>query len=524
MKVAILYPPVGRKDKFPVMTQSRIFSFTHSHEIRIYPLVMASAATMLDRDGFSVAWFDGLAAGDTPGAWWRKLESFRPDLAVVETKTSLVRAHWTFVNELKERLPDTKTALVGDHVSYFPAESLAGCRADYAVAGGDYDLSILGIAKSLRDDAKGASEAGVGRALLATGASFAGGGARQDLPGGVWSMKDGTPTASGAYAHAPSLDSLPWIDRDLTDWKMYGEAYLKRPVAYILSGRGCGGVKRPGACTFCIWQYAFWGRKPRLRDPRDVAREVAHLVDRYGVREVFDDNEAGGIWDLEWLRGFADELTRIGAAGKVQVSSNCRADSVTPDRCELMKRAGYRMLKIGLESGNDDTLKRIRKDETVDEIIRGVKLAKDHGFNVMVTVMVGFPWEGKRELERTYEVAKELLFYSARTGDCLEANVAVPYPGTPLHLYVRENGWFEGDPADYDRYGMPAPLLKCPVDSRAWGRRLWRLHWHPEFVARSLFTVRSASDLGLALRGVRSLAGHLRDYGRDAESDQTSKP
>jgi len=488
MKVAVLYPPVRLEGALPVMTQSRIFSYTHSREIRIYPLVMASAATVLDRDGFTTGWFDGNAAGESPESWWRRLEDFRPDLAVVETKTSLVRAHWAFIEELKTRLPEIRTVLVGDHASYFPAESIAACRADYVATGGDYDLSILGIARFLRGDDSG-------------------------LPGGVWYRKDGQPASAGPYVHAASLDSLPWIDRDITGWDMYGEAYLKRPVAYILSGRGCGGVKQPGSCTFCIWQYAFWGRKPRLRDPRDVAREVTHLAERYGVREVFDDNEAGGMWDIEWLRAFTEEIERLGTAGKVRISSNCRADSVTPDRCELMKRAGYRMLKIGLESGNDATLKRIRKDETVDEITRGVKLAKDHGFNVMVTVMVGFPWEGETELERTYEVAKELLYYSARAGDCLEANVAVPYPGTPLYRDVLENGWFEGDPADYDLYGLPSPLLKCPADSRAWARRLWRLHAHPSFMARSLFTVRSVSDLGLALRGVRSLAGHLRDYG-----------
>lgn len=487
MRVALCYPPLVYQGRVPVMTQSRIFSFTHSREVRIYPLVMAQAATLLKRDGFAVAWMDGIAADESPAAWRARLEAGDPDLVVLETKASLVTRHWEFIRDLKIRLPRTRVVLAGDHVSYFPKESLRACPVDYVATGGDYDLSVLGIARHLRGDAR-------------------------SLPGGVWRLEGGRAASTGAVRQLKDLSSLPWIDRDLTEWWRYGEAYLHRPVAYILSGRGCGTVKGPGRCTFCIWQYAFWGKRARLRDPGDVAREIASLVDRYGVREVFDDNEAGGMWDLAWLRAFTEELERIGVAGRVMISSNCRADSVTPDRVGLMKRAGFRLLKIALESGNDDTLRRIAKDETVEEVVRGVKLAKDHGFAVMVTTMVGFPWETEFELQRTYDIARELLLYKAKPGDCLEANIVIPYPGTPLHRYILDHGWFAVPPGDYDRYGLSRPVVKAPVDPVLWARRIWGLHRDPRFLVRSLASVRSWRDLELAFRGLRSLLGHERDY------------
>ncbi len=485
MRVAVCYPPLLYRGRVPVLTQSRIFSFTHSSEIRIYPLVMAQAATLLKADGHGVSWLDGISAGEGLDGWWTRFGAVAPDLAVVETKVTMIRRHWAFIDELKARFPATRVILVGDHVSYFPEESAGACAVDYIVAGGDYDLGIRAIARF---------EAG--EAI--------------DLPAGVWAR------GRSAGAEPPALDAdvdaLPWIDRELTKFNGYGEAYLHRPVAYILSGRGCGGIKAVGRCTFCIWQYAFWRKTARLRDPRNVAAEIKHLVDRYGVREVFDDNEAGGMWDLPWLTAFTEELERLDVAGKVHISSNCRADSVTPDRVELMKRAGYRMLKIALESGNDETLRQLAKDETVEEIVRGVKLAKDAGFAVMVTTMIGFPWETDADVRRTYEVAKDLLLYRAHRGDCLEANVVIPYPGTPLHKTMLDRGWFTIDPMDYEAYGLSKPVVTSPADPIAWGRKLWRLHRHPLFVARSALSVRSVHDLTLGWRGLRSLLGHERDY------------
>ncbi|MEK7767902.1 MAG: hypothetical protein AAB368_16855, partial [bacterium] len=233
MRAAVLYPPLLLNGRIPVLTQSRIFSFTHSRQIRIYPLVMAQAATTLSRAGVETAWLDGIAAGWDPAEFWRRLEAFRPDLAVLETKVTMIRRHWAFIAELKARLPATRVAVVGDHVSYFPAETLRNSPADFVVPGGDYDAGLAALARHVAGESP-------------------------DVPGGVWHRAGGVPAEAPGAPPVAELDTLPWIDRELTHWERYGEAYLHRPAAYILSGRGCGGVKGPGRCSFCIWQYAFW--------------------------------------------------------------------------------------------------------------------------------------------------------------------------------------------------------------------------------------------------------------------------
>jgi len=71
---------------------------------------------------------------------------------------------------------------------------------------------------------------------------------------------------------------------------------------------------------------------------------------------------------------------------------------------------------VGLESGNNETLKKLNKKETIEDIKTGVKNAKDNRLIVMLTIMVGYPWETRDDAERTYQAARELMLYKTRFG------------------------------------------------------------------------------------------------------------
>lgn len=502
MRIAVLYPPFRRGNEYPLITQNRQFKYTNSREIRIYPLVMASLATMLAHDGHEVLWLDGINERMSEKEFDRKVGEFRPDLCVMETKAPLLTRHRDYIARLRAFLPSVKIVLTGDHVCLFPKESLEFCGSDFAVAGGDYDFLVRDLVRWL------------------TG--------RGGRPGGTWERTADRTVEPREPAGFYELDSAPEIDRDLTRWELYGEAYLHHPVAYILSGRGCGGANNgegqgsmrsstlPGRCVFCIWQYAFWKTGARMRSPEAVADEILHLVERYKVKEIFDDNESGAVWNFLWLQEFYKALEKRRLIGKVKISSNARADSLQNDEvCRLLKACGYRLLKIGVESGDEETLRRLKKDESVEIIRRGIMNAKRYGLIVMMTTMVGYPWEDERAVRKTYRLAKELLLYRTRFGDSLQSSVVVPYPGTPLFHEAMRNGWFvDGfDPSDYGRYDMAHAVLKTPIDAPRWCKRMWRLHLHPLFLLKSFLSLRSLDDLRLALRGFVSLMGHLGDYG-----------
>ncbi|MDD5066052.1 MAG: radical SAM protein [bacterium] len=500
MKIAILYPPITRNNEFPLLTQNRQFKFSNSLQVRIYPVVMSYLATLLKNNGHQVLYLDGINSRMSPALFEASVLKFKPDFAVMETKAPMVRAHWEYIGLLKEKLEETNFILIGDHVSFYPEESIRNSKADYVIRGSDYDLIITDLIEHLSTK-------------------------KGSMPAGVYT-REGNTGPEKLY----DLNQLPVIDRELTRWDLYGEAYLYHPVAYIMTGRGCGGsnsnknftsnkettekygTRMPGLCTFCIWQYAYYRCSARLMSPKKVVDEIENLIVRYKVKEIFDDNESGAVWNIGWLKDFYEEMKRRDLLNKVILSSNARADSLTDETCQMLKKLNYRLLKIGVESGNDKTLQRLKKDETVEEIREGIKRAKQYGLIAMLTTMVGYPWEDEEDTARTFRFTKEIMLYKTHFGDSLQSSIIVPYPGTPLYKEALKNKWFIMDPEDYDKFDMAHQILKSSIDSAKWCKKLWRIHLHPVFLLRSFLTLRKWQDIKLAFRGLISLLGHLRDY------------
>ncbi|MBN1156909.1 radical SAM protein [Candidatus Woesearchaeota archaeon] len=487
MKVAILYPPFRKGKQYAQLPQNRQFRYMYTQEARIYPMVMSVAATLLHQNSHDVLFLDGINNKSIRHNFMNRVHAFNPDVIIFETKAPVVKKHWKMIDEIKKR-KDIVCVLVGDHISAFPEESMKNSRVDFCLTGGDYDLSILMLVEFLSKK-------------------------RKTLPKGCYYRHGKRIKNTGSFELVENLDSLPFIDRDLTKWRNYGEAYLYQPCTYILTGRGCGGTGTvAGRCTFCSWQHAFWKCTARLRSPKNVVEEISILVRKYKVKEIFDDNEGGAMWNKEWLKEFYNEMKKHNLIGKVVISSNARADSLDKETCNLLSRTGYRLLKIGLETGNDKTLKMLNKLETIDDIKRGVKNAKDKGLIVMLTTMVGYPWESQNDFEKTYEVAKELMLYKTHFGDVLQSSIVVPYPGLPLYEQALKNKWFVHKPKDYEKYDMDHQILKSPIDTDAACKRMWKIHYEPRFVIRSILTLKSFRDIKLALRGMKSLIGHVQDY------------
>ncbi len=488
MNIAFIYPPNFKEGKIPLLAQNRQFKYTHSAEIKIYPLIPASTITILKNKGYSVLFLDGINRGMDDKTFNFQVSDFNPDVILIETKTPIIKFHWKWIDSAKSRMPNAKFILVGDHVSFFPEESLNNCNADYIVTGGDYDITAGYLIDAVNK--------------------------KGSMPGGVYYKDSGIIKNTGKAVLYDNLDSLPFVDREITNWELYGEAYLYRPCAYILTGRGCGreGKDIGGICTFCVWQHAFWQRKARLRSAGNVAEEIEELIKKYKVYEIFDDNESGAIWSTQWMEQFLIETERRKIKGKFIISTNARAENLTDEKCNLMKKIGYRLLKVGLESGSTKTLHKIGKLETIEEIMENVKRAKRYGFKVLLTMMTGYPWEDENDVKSTYDAAKELMLYKTHFGDSLQASIVMPYPGTPLYKEAEKNNWLTEEGRDYDKMDMEHDILKSRVDNTYWCRKMWAIHRHPLFLLKSFVSLRSIKDLELAFRGVKSLLGHSKDY------------
>ena len=484
MKIIIGYPRLSGKGS-PMLTQNRQFQWM-SIGSYIYPLVTASAATILDQAGHDVIWYDGIAADLPYQHFLDTVERERPDMVVMETKTPVVKLHWAIVKEIKAISPDTRTVLMGDHVTALPEESMNRCPVDFVLTGGDYDFSLRAMAEALSG--------------------------RGDMPQGIYYRQDGTVKNTGHFVLDNDLNELPFIDRDLTQANLYFEKWKKRePFRYTMAGRDC----QWGKCSFCSWTTTF--PTFRRRTVKSLLDEIEMLVDRYGVREIFDDT--GNFPAGAWLREFCEGMIDRGLNKKILFSCNMRFDFLVrqPDLLPLMKKAGFRKMKSGLESANQATLDRIKKNIKVEHIVEGCRLATEAGIDIQLTVMVGYPWESRDDAVRTLDLARDLM--AKGHAEMLQSTVVVPYPGTPLFKEAVERGWIRFKPVDsWERYDMTEPVLITPDMEPEEIMRLcsdiYKSFMTPRFVLRQIMNVRSMEDLSYLMRGGKAVMGHILDFAR----------
>jgi radical SAM superfamily enzyme YgiQ (UPF0313 family) len=481
MKISISYPPLSGSKGIPLLTQNRQFQW-FNEPTYIYPVVPACAATLLKSKGYDVIWDDAIALGLKYEEWEKGIRENRPDLMVFETKTPVVKKHWEIINSLKASYPELKIVLMGDHVTARPNESFKNSKVDYIITGGDYDFLLLSLADFLTK--KNPLE-----------------------PGIYWKSREGTILDSGRFERKYDLDTLPFIDRDLTKWELYAYNngnYKKTPGAYTMAGRDCWYHQ----CSFCSWTTLFpYFNK---RKTSGLLDEIGMMIEKYSVREIMDDTGTFPVGD--WLREFCEGMIKRGYNKKINIDCNMRlGSSITAEDAKLMKKAGFRLILVGIESANQKTLDRIKKGETIDEMIDNVRMLRKAGLYPHITIMFGYPWETESDALNTLKMGRRLLIKNyAYT---MQATIVIPYPGTPLFAECLENGWLLTE--DWSRFDMREPVMKTSLNSdnlMKLVQGLYSVSFNPEFLARKLLSIRDAGDLQYFMKAGKKVFGHIFDF------------
>ncbi|MFH0814988.1 MAG: radical SAM protein [Candidatus Falkowbacteria bacterium] len=494
MKIAISFPPLKSEKGIPLLSQNRQFQWFNSPTY-IYPMIPASAATLLKKNGHEVIWDDGIAEKMEYDKWLERIVETQPDIIAIETKTPVVKKHWQIINDLKaqslkiENPPagragwKLKIVLMGDHVTALPEESMKNCDVDFVIQAGDFDFILLSIANKL---------SGQG-----------------ELEGGIWYKENSEIKNSGAYdLHKHSLDELPMIDRELTHWKLYAFEngnFKYTPGSYMMSGRDCWW----GKCSFCSWTTLFPGQNFRTRSAKNALDEVGALIG-LGVKEIMEDSGTLPIGD--WLKEFCEGMIARGYNKKVTMSCNMRINAIKDvEIWKMMKATGFRLVLFGLESANQLTLDRLNKNLKVEEIENGLKICKQAGLEPHITAMMGYPWETLADAQNTVVLAKNL--FKKGYVDTLQATIVIPYPGTPLHRYCNENNLLNFE--DYDRFDQREQVMKSALtteDVRKLTQNLYRAWMSPSFIARKVFSMRNVADFKYLFKATMKLFGHLMDF------------
>ena len=250
------------------------------------------------------------------------------------------------------------------------------------------------------------------------------------------------------------LNKFPAHDYTLIPVERYFALKRARQVDYI-SSQGCR-----FRCAFCadpsVYERGWTGLAPDR-----VAEEVAFLHQRYAIDDLAFQDETF-FTSASRVNAIAEQFLQRNL--RITWTATLRADQACRLGDELFAkavRAGLRRVMVGVESGSQEMLDRLKKDMKLDQVRATAALCTRHGVDAIFNFIVGFPGESPQSMQATLALAKELR----RSNAGFETPIFYyrPYPGNPMadlsatQGYVFPRGLEEW--AGFDYVGARGPWI-----------------------------------------------------------------
>jgi radical SAM superfamily enzyme YgiQ (UPF0313 family) len=226
----------------------------------------------------------------------------------------------------------------------------------------------------------------------------------------------------------PVLDFSGWTHNDLEIYYRNFSAIIQSgnygPVpevipafAFYQSSRGC--VQQP-RCKFCGSRL---GNELKFRTAQQFYSDVEKVVEQIGWLSprihIFDCSDS-----------FVSSLDRFGgefhSCSGVTFTVYARADEITPQTANALRKLGVIKVSIGVESGSNQALVKMGKATTTQQNIYALRVLKDAGISAYVNLMYGLPGEKPNDLQRSVDHFVEL----SEAGDIyrVAGRVVTPLP------------------------------------------------------------------------------------------------
>lgn len=352
------------------------------------PLGLCYAAAACEAAGAQVVILDYIVSRYTPEKLAAQLDQFEPDVIGTNAVTMNFRQAIQILQDAKAHRPGVVTLMGGPHVSFDAHNTLMSYP--------ELDIIVIGEGEQTLQE------------LIPV----------IDHPRhwhtvkGIAFRHNATTTTTPHRPLITDLDSLPLPARHLLPMSRY--LALGFPVS-IITSRGC-----PNQCIFCLGRRMV-GHKARFRSPQRVVDEIETLID-YGHQLI---NVADDLFTANKKRVLAlcDEINRRGV--RFIWSAFARVNTVDPEILAAMQSAGCHSISFGIESGNAEMLKRVKKGITLEQARKAVAWAKAAGLRTHASFMVGLPGE-------TPETLAETRGFGESLGIEHGYHFLAPFPGTTI--------------------------------------------------------------------------------------------
>jgi anaerobic magnesium-protoporphyrin IX monomethyl ester cyclase len=416
------------------------------------PLGLAQLAACLEQNHIAVEVLDANALK----IGWETLEGAiaekRPDLVGVTVYTPYVPEVARAADLARRAAPSATIVLGGPHVTFTAAETLRSIPQVDIVVRGEGDHVLVALAEA-----------------VAEGVDL------ECVPG--ISYRCDEQIVETPLAPPVDVTTLPLPAFHLLPMERYRFPALGGAFATVLASRGC-----PFRCTFCS-EWPFWRNGWRPYDPDAVVEQLDILVNRYGRHNIWFGDDCFNV-DAGHVAAICEGILQRGI--DVDWFYQGRADMLVKykELVPLMRRAGNRLVQLGIEASTDDQRDELNKQLRTETVKEAVRLLRQEDIVCQGMIIVGMPSDTPRTFEHKVGFVKWLGI------DQPVFTMYTPFPGTKAYEDAIANGWLEL-PADYGHYDMANALMPTQHMTRkqVWNYTGWA------FTSFYLHPVRMASNL-----------------------------
>ncbi len=412
MRLLLIYPPITLRERY-----SSDIGFSGGRQLPLGIYYLASAAHAA---GHTVGVIDAEATGKTILGVAADVAAFRPDIVGISTTTVAFSHALETAREIKDRLPELIVVFGGTHVTLAMETVVKRAEVDFAVVG-EGELTLVELLDNLDRGEK-----------------------IESIPGLAYS-KNGAIVYNPPRKFIPDLDQVLFPAYDLVpDFSLYTPPpsnYRQLPVANIITSRGC-----PNKCTFC--GHSAFGHVLRQRSPENIAAEIELLYRQYHIREIAFVDDTFTI-NADRIR----VLFRILEKKGIRIPWTCmsRINTVNMEILTFMQAHGCWHISFGIESGNPDILRLIRKQISIDETRKVIQWCHQLGIRTKGFFIVGHPGETIDSIEQTIQLAVDLPL------DDVVVTLNTPLPGTEQYRTADQYGRI--DRRDWSDFNMWNPVF-----------------------------------------------------------------